>query len=172
MARRDKARSRSQEEERQVSKGENLEVAMRVVLVAVLAGAFVLLSLLGLRQVEAAQQVIPQQETLAQSLQTTFAFTRSTATITTTVRAIDHSIFGFTSAELARTSQAVISVRTGDLSYASGSADNPAALDGQLVTAGNSVTISGNRDILGLRFIRDTATDTVVSISLYRYPGD
>lgn len=110
------------------------------------------------------------QEAPAWAIQAPAAFTHATAAITSNVVAITSSVFGLSVTQTRQADHAIITARGANLSFTSGQDLDPASSNGRLLVANDEVTIAGNADIAGLRFIQESATVTV-TITLLKFPG-
>jgi hypothetical protein len=91
------------------------------------------------------------------------------ATVSNSAKAISHEDFGFTSAQLLEADHARITARSAGVMFTYDGATNPTPTIGHLLTQDETVIITGMVNIGVLRFIRESGSDAVVTITLEAY---
>jgi hypothetical protein len=94
------------------------------------------------------------------------AFKTGSATVSSTAKAITHTDFAFSTAELSQAASAIIGTRTGGVMMMPAGLATPTATVGYLIPAGGYVTVEGSLNISGISLIREGSTDATVTITL------
>lgn len=92
------------------------------------------------------------------------AYATVTATISNTAKSLEDC--GFTAGEVAAARNAVICIRTANVSASWVSGVTPTASTGISLPAGGTYTIEGTANIAAAKLIRETSTDAAATIIL------
>lgn len=89
------------------------------------------------------------------------------AAVSDSPKGIDHEDFGFSAAELAAATRAVLSVHDASVHYTYAADVDPTPTKGHMLQdLFDPQVIWGNRNVNNLKFIREASTDAVVTVTL------
>ena len=103
------------------------------------------------------------------SVQSTSGYASKTITISSVALSISDVLWGWDVADLDEAEKALVSVATGSIRISVVSGVDPTITNGTSIPVNGSLEVVGNRDVKNLSLIRTTATDSDVTIQLFKF---